>query len=354
MPFIGRPPPLVIRKQRMLWIPVMSTLGASGSIRWILTISQHMTDGLQEYGLQSLPDASTLSKVGIGAFEDEALQFRQRSKMEWLKPGLDGWSMMRIYARRYAADPAAEDPRHTQLERWIYLTQFTQALGLREALERHRTSDGRYAGSLYWQLSDVWPTVSWSTVDYFGRWKLAHHAVKQANKPRCVQWAHERSTESFVAFNDTPEAIERTTLEVALLNIEGDTLQAENFTVDVAAFSHYVLELGEALLTSKGILRWMWSDGAGTIFDEGTHLHNKPAEIDWPDATIETAWTGDSLVLTSDHVALGVRLQLEGVQFSENGFMLFPNEPKTVRFRTIHSQNVMRDALSVEHFSQYQ
>ena len=39
--------PLVIRKQGMLWIPVMSTLGASGSIRWILTISQHMTDGLQ-------------------------------------------------------------------------------------------------------------------------------------------------------------------------------------------------------------------------------------------------------------------------------------------------------------------
>ena len=84
---------------------------------------------------------------GIYAFEDEALQFRQRSKMEWLQPGLDGWGMMRIYARRYAADPAAEDPRHTPLERWIYLTQFTQAIGLREALERHRTSDGRYAGS---------------------------------------------------------------------------------------------------------------------------------------------------------------------------------------------------------------
>lgn len=316
--------------------------------------SKHIGRFASEYGLQSLPDAWTLSKVGIRAFEDDALQFRQRSKMEWLQPGLDGWGMMRIYARRYAADPIAEDTLHTPLERWIYLTQFTQALGLREALERHRTSDGKYAGSLYWQLSDVWPTVSWSTVDYYGRWKLAHHAVQQANKARCVQRAHGRATETFVAFNDAQEALESTALQLALLNIQGDTLHAENFTVDLAPFSHHFLELGEAYHTSKGILRWTWSDGAGTVLDEGMHLHYKPGEVDWPDATIETVWKGDSLVLTSDLVALGVRLQLEGVQFEENGFMLFPNEPKTVRFQTTGSQNAARNALSVEHFAQYQ
>jgi beta-mannosidase len=316
--------------------------------------SEHIGRFASEYGLQSLPDAWTLSKVGIGAFEDEALQFRQRSKMEWLKPGLDGWGMMRIYARRYAADPVADDTVHTPLERWIYLTQFTQALGLREALERHRTSDGRYAGSLYWQLSDVWPTVSWSTVDYYGRWKLAHHAVQQANKPRCVQRAHGRSTETLFAFNDSPEALESTVLQVALLNNLGDTLHVEKFEVNLPAFYHEVLELGEAFNTPKGILRWMWIDDSGIILDAGTHLHAKPAEVDWPDATIETVWKGDSLVLTSDHIALGVRLQLEGMQFEENGFMLFPNEPKTVGFRTTDSQNAVRKALSVEHFAEYQ
>jgi len=202
-------------------------------------------------------------------------------------------------------------------------------------------------------LSPRAPT-SWSTVDYYGRWKLAHHAVQQTNKPRCVQRAHGRSTETLFAFNDEPEALESTALQVALLTIEGDTLHAENFPIDVAAFSHQVVELGEAFNTSKGILRWTWSDNAGTNLYAGTHLHAKPAEVDWPDATIETVWKGDSLVLTSDHVALGVRLQLEGVQFEENGFMLFPNEPKTVRFQTTGSQNAARDALSVEHFAQYQ
>ena len=112
--------------------------------------------------------------------------------------------------------------------------------------------------------------------------------------------------------------------------------------------------MGEAFHTSKSILRWKWSDGAGTILDEGAQLQAKPAEVDWPDATIETAWKGDSLVLTSDNIALGVRLQLEDVQFSDNGFMLFPNEPKTLRFRPTGPQNAARDELSVEHFAEYQ
>ena len=316
--------------------------------------SSHAGRFASEYGLQSLPDSSTLASAGIRHFEDETLQFRQRSNMDWLEPGLDGWGMMRIYAKRYTADPAASDESRTALQRWIYLSQLTQALGLREALERHRTSEGRYAGSLYWQLSDVWPTVSWSTVDYEGRWKLAHYAVQQANKPRCIQKNHGRNDKSLVAFNDAPGALESTALEVALLTMEGDTLHAIHLAIDLPAFSHRALELGEAFNTARGILRWTWSDVTGTQLDASTHLHAKPAEVDWPDATIETVWKGDSLVLTSDQVALGVRLQLEGVHFEENGFMLFPNEPKTVGFRTTGSQNVARDALNVEHFAQYQ
>jgi len=33
-------------------------------------------------------------------------------------------------------------------------------------------------GSLYWQINDVWPVFSWSTVDFYGCWKAGHYAAK--------------------------------------------------------------------------------------------------------------------------------------------------------------------------------
>ena len=33
-------------------------------------------------------------------------------------------------------------------------------------------------GSLYWQLNDVWPVTSWSSVDYYNVYKVAHYRIK--------------------------------------------------------------------------------------------------------------------------------------------------------------------------------
>ena len=149
--------------------------------------SRHNGRFASEYGLQSLPSRHTLEEAGIDAFTDEALQFRQRSRMDWLEPGFDGWDMMHHFMSKTTGAPVPED-----LDDWIFKSQWTQAEGLRQALERHRTSEGRYAGSLYWSLNDVWPAVSWSTVDHAGRWKLAHYAARRANAPRTALWMRQR------------------------------------------------------------------------------------------------------------------------------------------------------------------
>jgi hypothetical protein len=35
-------------------------------------------------------------------------------------------------------------------------------------------------GALYWQLNDVWSTVSWSSLDYSKNWKPLHHQIKKS------------------------------------------------------------------------------------------------------------------------------------------------------------------------------
>jgi beta-mannosidase len=38
-------------------------------------------------------------------------------------------------------------------------------------------------GAVYWQLNDCWPVSSWSSIDYFGRWKALHYGARRFFAP---------------------------------------------------------------------------------------------------------------------------------------------------------------------------
>jgi beta-mannosidase len=61
-------------------------------------------------------------------------------------------------------------------ESFVYLSQVMQAEGIELAATHLRSERPHSMGSLYWQLNDVWPGASWSSIDYYGRRKaLAFH-----------------------------------------------------------------------------------------------------------------------------------------------------------------------------------
>lgn len=45
-------------------------------------------------------------------------------------------------------------------------------------------------GSLYWQLNDVWPVSSWSTVDYYGNYKVAQYRVREVYNQLLIHLVH--------------------------------------------------------------------------------------------------------------------------------------------------------------------
>ena len=54
--------------------------------------------------------------------------------------------------------------------------------GITKGMEAHRRARPYNMGSLFWQLNDCWPAVSWSSIDFFGNWKALHYSAKKAFK----------------------------------------------------------------------------------------------------------------------------------------------------------------------------
>ena len=294
--------------------------------------SRHGGRFASEYGLQSLPCKHTLNEAGITTWEDEALQFRQRSRMDWLEPGFDGWDMMHHFMSKTTGAPAEGD-----LDDWIFKSQWTQAEGIRQALERHRTSAGRFAGSLYWSLNDVWPAVSWSTVDHAGRTKLAHHAARRANAPRTVLWVrHREDSLCFQAFNDLPERTSGV-IQIALKDFSGHVLRQTELEVQLNGRQSSMINVGSMTqwLTQPldTYMSWHWKDASDETLARSSALWCAPVEANLPPSGVQCDKIDHGFEVSADsYVPLVQLLASVPGRWSDNGMSLEPGQPVTVHF----------------------
>jgi beta-mannosidase len=86
---------------------------------------------------------------------------------------------------------AREMPIPKNFDSFCWVSQINQALAIRTAVEHWRREKPRCMGALYWQLNDIWPVASWSSIDYYGRWKVLQHEAARFFAPLLVSIAVE-------------------------------------------------------------------------------------------------------------------------------------------------------------------
>ena len=92
-----------------------------------------------------------------------------------------GEELIQKHVERYVCRDAR--PCVSTDEQYIYYSQLSQAYGIGLAIEAQRAAKPRCMGTLYWQLNDAWPVISWSSIDYAGNKKLLHENLKVLYAP---------------------------------------------------------------------------------------------------------------------------------------------------------------------------
>ena len=67
-------------------------------------------------------------------------------------------------------------------------------------------------GTLYWQLNDCWPAVSWSSMDGLGNWKALQYHAKKAFENVIISTAQTEKNVAIYVVNDTFAEVKKTWL----------------------------------------------------------------------------------------------------------------------------------------------
>ncbi|MCL2545531.1 MAG: glycoside hydrolase family 2 protein, partial [Clostridia bacterium] len=208
----------------------------------------------------------------------------------------------------------------------LYASQLLQADAIRYGVEHWRRFRGRCMGAIIWQLNDCWPVTSWSSIDYFGRWKALHYAAKRFFAPVLLSACEEgeitqrprintfraEPIECSVALcvtNDTTAAVSGT-VRWALRTPDARAVREGAFEATVPALSAHWLDklvFADADVTGHYVSYDWWVDGRWV--SGGAALFCAPKHFAFQDPMLAVRLEGGEVVVSARAFARFVQVE---------------------------------------------
>ena len=279
---------------------------------------------MSEFGFQSLPSYEVINYIN----QNDTLHITSDGFKNHQKHSR-GFDLIDTYMKR-------DFPIPTQPEDYVYMSQVLQAYGITKGIEAHRRAKPYNMGTLYWQLNDCWPSVSWSSIDFFGNWKALHYKVKKAFKNELISSVIENDTLKTYVVNDNRDSY-HTMLTVQILDFDGHVIYKDTKAIDVDSNSSNIkheLDIKSLQLDKSNavIITKIGKNTSYFYLAKPKNLKLKKSEM--INRIIKTK-LGYNIELSCKTLQKEVFLYTETKgHFSDNYFDLLPNETKTIAFKT--------------------
>jgi beta-mannosidase len=285
---------------------------------------------LSEYGFQAFPSSETVRRFALPEdFNIESAVMKVHQKHP------QGNQLIKTYMERDYHLPV-------DFEDFLYVSRVLQAEGMKIGIEALRRAKPFCMGSLYWQLNDCWPAVSWSSIDYYDCWKALHYFVEKAYREVLVSSVEENGRLTIYVVSDKSRPI-CGVLSLQLLNLAGSVLWKKKIPASVEANGCKVLfETGVAMFPGNLdkrdlVFRAVFRQG-GDVLSTALHYFVKPKNLHLSEPGISVSFNGDAdgyiIKLSCQSLAKNVYLRAPCGVFSDNYFDLVPGIPVTVHFVT--------------------
>jgi len=283
---------------------------------------------MSEYGFQGFPDPMT-----IQSFTTPPDRILDSPVMKVHQKHPTGFETIRTYMDREFKIP-------DDIDHYNYVSQLLQAYGITKAIDAHRRAKPWCMGTLYWQLNDCWPVVSWSSTDYFLRKKALHYFLQRSFAPVMVSVISKENTLSVYIISDKPDRISGT-LVLNLVDFSGKSyfkkeipgISLENESMNV--FEMPVDQILSGQLPGNVVLHAAFKQSETAVAGH-TWYFTTPKNLNLPKPDYTISWQNQKerafLEIKARNLLKNVYLHVpdQDIPFSENFFDLLPGQSKRI------------------------
>ena len=295
-----------------------------------------------EFGFQSFPTMHDIRRVA-----PESEWNAMSPVMEWHQRDPAGNGRIVETMTRYFRMP-------TGFGNFLYLSQLQQALAIETAVRFWRSLKPHTMGTIYWQLNDVWPSVSWSSLDHAIGWKTLHYHARRFFAPLALA---ARIEDGLLRLSGLNDGLKPAPVETRIRTIGGDgtTLQETVHAAEIPG--DRAIEIAAVPMASGGLAHVVDGRRAGeTDFDPLLRLvvlADKPKRLDLPDAqvTLSAGDTAGTFTLSTDAPAFFVKPEASGFAgaFDDASVLLLPGETRRLAFRSFDGRMPGADDVAISH-----